>query len=109
MREKNNDVTLMWLKNNVVTINVFLDIYIYIISIHSWSQVRMAMGRGEAEEWDLRPGPTWTFLAPSSHDGENFLPHPRPLRPHEDPRSPAPPRKTLFLINFPYNYYHFFK
>ena len=82
----------MWLKNNVVTINVFLDIYIYIyiISIHSWSQVRMAMGRGGAEGWDLRPGPTWTFLAPSSprpapHDGENFLPHPRPLRPYEDP------------------------
>ena len=50
----------------------------------------MAMGRGGAEGWDLRPGPTWTFLAPSSprpapHDGENFLPHPRPLRPYEDP------------------------
>ena len=32
---------------------------------------------------------------------------PRPLRPREDPRSPALHRKTLFLVNFPYNYYHF--
>ena len=58
------------------------------------------------------PAPHGFFLPhprPAPHDGENFLPHPRPLRPHEDPRSPALPRKTLFLINFPYNYYHFFK
>ena len=46
---------------------------------------------------------------PAPHDGENFLPHPRPLRPREDPRSPTLHRKTLFLVNFPYNYYHFFK
>ena len=46
---------------------------------------------------------------PALHDGENFLPHPRPLRPREDPRSPALHHKTLFLVNFLYNYYHFFK
>ena len=50
--------------------------------------VGTAMGQGGAEGWDLRP---------------------RPLRPREDPRSPALHRKTLFLVNFPYNYYHFFK
>ena len=76
--------------------------------------IGMAMGRGGAEGWDLRPRPAWIFLTsslsrPAPHDGENFLPHLRPLRPHEDPRNPALPRKTLFLINFPYNYYHFFK
>ena len=69
----------------------------------------MAMGWGGAEGWGLRPCPAWIFLAPSSprlapHDGENFLPPPHPLRP---PRSPAPTRKTLFLVNFPYNYYIF--
>ena len=69
----------------------------------------MAMGRSGAEGWDLRPRPAWIFLAPSPprpapHDGENFLPHPRPLRPREDPRSPALHRKTLFFVNFPYNY-----
>ena len=58
------------------------------------------------------PAPHGFFLPhPRSalHDGENFLPHLRPLRPREDPRSPALRRKTLFLVNFPYNYYHFFK
>ena len=29
MRKKNNDVKFMWLNNNVITINAFLDIYIY--------------------------------------------------------------------------------
>ena len=60
-------------------------------------------GRGGAEGWDLCPHPTWIFLAPSPpcpapHDGENFLPHPRPLRPHE-----APPYivKLYFLLIFP--------
>ena len=76
--------------------------------------VGMAMGRDGAEGWDLRSRPAWIFLAPSPprpapHDGENFLPHPRLLRPREDPRSPALHRKTLFLVNFPYNYYHFCK
>ena len=52
-------------------------------------------------------GPMDGIFAPAPHGF--FLPHPYPLRPHEDPRSPALPRKTLFLINFPYNYYHFFK
>ena len=33
-------------------------------------------------------------FAPAPHDGENFLPHPCPLGPHE-----APPCKTLLLIN----------
>ena len=80
----------------------------------------MAMGQGGAEGWDragpkdgiFTPIPHGFFLhhpCPALHDGENFLPHPRPLRPHKDLRSPALPRKTLFLINFPYNYYHFFK
>ena len=78
------------------------------------STVGMAMGRGGAEGWDLRPRSAWIFLAPSPprpapYDGRNFLPHPCLLRPHEDPRSPTLPHKTLFLINFPYNYYHFFK
>ena len=66
-------------------------------------------GQGGAEGWDLRPRPAWIFLAPS-------LPRPAwqvkfltPSPPLKAPRSPALPRKTLFLINFPYNYYHFFK
>ena len=50
----------------------------------------MAMGRGGAEGWGLRPRPTWIFLAPSP--------------PLKAPQSPAPPRKTLFLVNIPYNY-----
>ena len=55
----------------------------------------MAMGRGGAEGWDLRPRPAWIFLAPSP--------------PLKAPRSPTLHRKPLFLVNFPYNYYHFFK
>ena len=77
-------------------------------------RIGMAMGRSRVEGWDLRPRLAWIFLAPSPprpapHDEENFLPYPRPLRPREDSRSPALHRKTLFLVNFPYNYYHFFK
>ena len=72
----------------------------------------MAMGRGRAEGWDLHPRPAWIFLTPSRpapHVRENFLPHTRPLRPREDPRSPTLHLKTLFFVNFPYNYYNFFK
>ena len=82
--------------------------------VYSLVGVGMAMGRGGAGPKDgiFAPAPHG-FLLPhprsAPHDGENFLPHPRPLRPHEDPQRPALPRKTLFLINFPYNYYHFFK
>ena len=76
------------------------------------SDTGMAMERSGAEGWDLRPRPHGFFLPqsrPAPHDGENFLPYPHPLRPREDPRSPTLYRKTLFLVNFPYNYYHFFK
>ena len=69
-------------------------------------------GRAGPKDGIFVPAPHGFFLShprPAPHDGENFLPHPRPLRPHEDPRSPALHRKTLFLVNFPYNYYHFFK
>ena len=37
---------------------------------------------------------------PVPHDGENFLTPSLPLR---APQSPAPPRKTLLFVNFPYN------
>ena len=61
----------------------------------------MAMGRGGAEGWDLRPRPAWIFLAPTHlapYDRENFLSHPRTLRPLE-----APPHsvKLYFLLIFP--------
>ena len=71
--------------------------------LYMTTKVGMAMGRSGAEGWDLRPRPAWIFLAPSPprpapHDGENFLPHPRLLRPRE-----APPYivKLYFLLIFP--------
>ena len=60
----------------------------------------MAMGRGGA---GLKDG----IFVPTPHGF--FLSHPHPLRSREDLRNPALHRKTLFLVNFPYNYYHFFK
>ena len=42
---------------------------------------------------------------PTLHDGENFLTLSLPLG---APQSPAPPRKTLLFVNFPYNQYKFF-
>ena len=65
------------------------------------SPLGMAMGRGGAKGWDLRPRPAWIFLAPSPprpHDGENFLPYPRPLRPREDPPYIV---NLYFLLIFP--------
>ena len=50
-----------------------------------YKRIGMAMGRGGAEGWDLRPGPTWTFLAPSS---------PRPARRGKF-LTPSPPLKAL--------------
>ena len=97
--------------NEVVTFASFL-FFLRGKKTKFWLQLGMAMGRGGPKDGIFAPAPHGFFLPhprPASHDGENFLPHPRPLRPHEDPWSPALPRKTLFLINFPYNYYHFFK
>ena len=56
----------------------------------------MAIGRGNSEGWGLRPRPTWFCLTPFSHDGKNFLTPSLSLRALQ---SPAPLRKTLFLIN----------
>ena len=48
----------------------------------------MAMGRGGAGGWDLRPRPTWLLPfpipAPPWDAGHTTLPHPRPLGPRED-------------------------
>ena len=63
------------------------------------------MGQGGNEGWGLRPHPTWFYFAPSPprltlHDGENFL---TPSLHLGASRSPGPPRKTLLLVNLPYN------
>ena len=75
--------------------------------------IRDGNGAGRGRRMGSSPPPRMDFSCPhprpAPYDGENFLPHPRPLRPREDPRSPALHCKTLFLVNFPYNYYHFFK
>ena len=56
--------------------------------------IGMAMGRGGAEGWDLRPRPVWIFLAPSpprpAWRGKYFAPSP----PLQAPRRPAKPRPT---------------
>ena len=65
----------------------------------------MAMGQGGLKGWGLRPHPARFCLAPSlpyptPHDGENFL---APFPPLGASRSLAPPHKTLFFVNLPYN------
>ena len=65
----------------------------------------MAMGQGGLKGWGLRPHPARFYLAPSlpyptPHDGENFL---APFPPLGASRSLAPPHKTLFFVNLPYN------
>ena len=50
------------------------------------SYLGMAMGQGGAKRWGLRPRLTWFYLALSP--------------PLDASRSPAPPRKTLFLLIF---------
>ena len=70
-----------------------------------WSSVGMAMGRGKAKGWGLRPRLAWFCLTPS-------LPHPAPPRmmrktfsPHLRPFGPnnAPPHlvKLYFLLICP--------
>ena len=48
----------------------------------------MAMGRGGAGVWDLRPRPAWLLPfpvpAPPRDAGHTTLPHPRPLGPRRD-------------------------
>ena len=62
----------------------------------------MAMGRGKSKGWGLCPRPTWFRCTPSPrlapHDGENF---PAPSSPLGAPQNPAPPCKTLLLVNLP--------
>ena len=45
-----------------------------------------------------RAGPKDGVFAPAPHDRENFLPHPRPLRPRTAPFHPV---KLYFLLIFP--------
>ena len=62
--------------------------------------VGMAMGRGGAGGWDLRPRPAWLLpfpiLAPPRGAGHTTLPHPRPLGPRGDP--PRPTSNTILYI-----------
>ena len=58
----------------------------------TWWELGIAIGRGEAKWWGLRPRLIWFCLTPSPSciTGKTFLLHPRPLGPHE-----APPHLTL--------------
>ena len=112
------NVPINFLSNKLLYCLLFFSLGLIIFRTLLWIycllQLGMAMGWGGAEGWDLRPCPAsrMDFLAPSPPCPawrKNFLPHSCPLRPHEDSRSPTLPRKTLFFINFLYNYYHFFK
>ena len=61
----------------------------------------MAMGWGRFEGWGLRPCPHGFVLPhprPALHNEQNF---PAPSPPLKALRCLAPPRKTLFLVNFP--------
>ena len=64
------------------------------------SRIRMAMGRGRAGGWGLRPRVAWLlpFPIPATPRGaeQTTLPHPRPLGPRGDPPRPAP--NTILYI-----------
>ena len=51
--------TLVFLFNNTSRC------YLVFVSLFPYSLLGMAMGRGGAEGWDLRPLPTWIFFAPT--------------------------------------------
>ena len=55
--------------------------------------VGMAMGRGGAEGWGLRPRPALPCMT-----GKTFSPHPHPLGPREAPPHPV---KLYFLLICP--------
>jgi len=62
-------------------------------------KLRDGNGRGGFEGWGLRPRPAWfclTLSPPHPAYGKNFL---SPSPPLGAPRSPAPPRNTLLLVN----------
>ena len=78
-----------------------------------WSSVGMAMGRGKAKGWGLRPRLAWFCLTPSlPHPApprmmrKTFSPHLRPLGPREAPPHPVklyclliyPTTSTIFLM-----------
>ena len=53
-------------KINIVTYFENLIIGLHVLyDLKHISNLGMAMGRGGAEGWDLRPRPAWIFLAPS--------------------------------------------
>ena len=73
------------------------------VSFFIMVMVRMAIGWGRTKGWSSSFVLSHPY--PTLHIGKNFL-APSPLL--GALQRPAPPRKILFFVNFPYNQYTFF-